>query len=97
MTAPSTNVIKLIAEVLDQGTGSRVKNDVEIDSSLAGFELIPLRPGYYRHSSNISILVSDLQINNTNIVTTFIQTDIYLIDWSYSFYSHSVLSESRKS
>ncbi|CAG9530375.1 unnamed protein product [Cercopithifilaria johnstoni] len=57
MTAPSPNLAKLTAEVLDQGTGSRVKSNVEIDNSLAGFELIPLRPGYYRDSSNISILI----------------------------------------
>lgn len=58
MTVPSTNFVKLTAEVLDQGLGTRVKNDIKVDNSLAGFELIPLRPGYYRNSSNILILVS---------------------------------------
>ncbi|MCP9262978.1 hypothetical protein DINM_006341 [Dirofilaria immitis] len=56
LTAPSINLVKLTAEVLDHGTGNRVKNNVKIDNNLAGFELIPLRPGYYRDSSNISIL-----------------------------------------
>ncbi|VDK64205.1 unnamed protein product [Onchocerca ochengi] len=59
-TAPSTNLVKLTAEVLDQGTGSRVKNNVEIDNNLAGFELIPLRPGYYRDSSNISVWIKSM-------------------------------------
>ncbi|VBB25707.1 unnamed protein product [Acanthocheilonema viteae] len=60
VTVPSRNLAKLTAEVLDQGTGSRVRTNMEIDSSLAGFELIPLRPGYYRDSSNISILIKSM-------------------------------------
>ncbi|EFO22693.2 hypothetical protein LOAG_05791 [Loa loa] len=57
VTAPSRSLAKLTAEVLDQGTGNRIKSNVEIDNIFAGFELIPLRPGYYRGSSNISILI----------------------------------------
>uniref|UniRef100_A0A158Q840 A2M domain-containing protein n=1 Tax=Elaeophora elaphi TaxID=1147741 RepID=A0A158Q840_9BILA len=57
VVSSSANLAKLTAEVLDQGTGNRVKGHMEIDNSLAGFELIPLRPGFYRGSSNISILI----------------------------------------
>ncbi|KAM3728473.1 Ophiophagus venom factor [Dirofilaria immitis] len=60
LTAPSINLVKLTAEVLDHGTGNRVKNNVKIDNNLAGFELIPLRPGYYRDSSNILILIKSM-------------------------------------
>ncbi|VDK76200.1 unnamed protein product [Litomosoides sigmodontis] len=60
MTASSTSFVKLTAEVLDQGAGTRVKSDVKVDNSLAGFELIPLRPGFYRNSSNISLLIRSI-------------------------------------
>ncbi|EJW82159.1 hypothetical protein WUBG_06930, partial [Wuchereria bancrofti] len=80
ITAPSTSLAKLTAEVLDQGTGSRVKHDIEIDNRLTGFELIPLRPGYYRDSSNIYILIkstglSSMRAQEVEINVRCISTD----------------------
>uniref|UniRef100_A0A915PNP5 Alpha-2-macroglobulin domain-containing protein n=1 Tax=Setaria digitata TaxID=48799 RepID=A0A915PNP5_9BILA len=60
VASSSTGLIKLTAEVLDQGTGNQVKSDVKIDNNLAGFELIPLKPGYGRNSSNITILIKSV-------------------------------------
>lgn len=51
--------IKLTADVLDSGTGNRVEGDIEIDTDLPGFQLISLRPGFFRNSANIPIVVSD--------------------------------------
>ncbi|VIO88803.1 Uncharacterized protein BM_BM3335 [Brugia malayi] len=75
-----TSLAKLTAEVLDQGTGSRVKRDIEIDNRLTSFELIPLKPGYYRDSSNISILIkstglSSMRAQEVEINVRCISTD----------------------
>ncbi|VDN06328.1 unnamed protein product [Thelazia callipaeda] len=63
----STDSIKLIAEVLEQGTGQRVKSYVQIENNLAGFELIPVRPGLYRGLSSIPILIKVIDRRLTKV------------------------------
>lgn len=50
-------IIVLSADVRDYGSGNRVETEVDVDVQLAGFEMIPLRPGFTKSSSAILILV----------------------------------------